>query len=64
MEKLRIDKVPAKDEVTREMIKSERDLVKYSIRKLYNRAFDSHLISENWRTPVILPPWQRRKERV
>ena len=57
-------KAADKDEVTREMIKGEFDRVVDSIWRLYNMAFESDVVPEDWRSAVILLLYNGKGERT
>ena len=64
MEKLKNGKVAGKDEVTGEMIKCGGNRVVGWIWRLYNMAFESGVVLENWRSAVIIPLYMGKGEKT
>ena len=64
MDKLQDGKAAGKDEITGEMIKGEGDRVVNWIWRLCNMAFESGIMSEDWRSAVIIPLYKAKEERT
>ena len=64
MDKLQDGKAAGKDEITGEMIKGEGDRVVNWIWRLCNMAFESGIMSEDWRSAVIIPLHKAKEERT
>ena len=61
---MRVGKVVSKDEVTGEMVKDGDDMVVDWIWRLCNVAFESDVVSEDWRFFVIVPLNKGRREKT
>ena len=62
--KLSVGKAAGKDEITRGMIKGGGDRAVDWIWRLYNMAFDSSLVPEDWRSAVTVPLYNGKLERI
>ena len=64
VDKLKNGKAAGKDEITGEMIKGGGDRVMDWIWRLYNMAFESGVVAEDWRSIVIVPLYKSKGERT
>ena len=64
VDKLKNGKAVAKDEIIGEMIKCGGDRMVDWIWRLYNMAFESGVVSEDWRFAVIVPLYKVKGERT
>ena len=64
MGKLKNGKAAGKGEITGEMIKGGGDRVMDWIWRLYNMAFESGVVPEDWRSTVIVPLYKGKRERT
>ena len=62
--KFKSGKAAGKDEITGEMIKGRGDRVVDWIWRLCNMAFKSSVVSEDWRSAVIVPMYKGKGERA
>ena len=62
--KLKNGKATGKDEITREMIKGGGDRVVDWIWSLCNMVIESGVVSEDWRSAVIIPLYKGKGERT
>ena len=63
VDKLKNRKAAAKDEITGEMIKCWGDRVLDWIRRLFNMAFESGVVPEDWKSAVVVPLCKGKRER-
>ena len=62
--KLKNEKAAGMDEIAEEMIKSGGDKVVDWILRLYNMAFESGVVPEDWRSVVIVPLYKGKGEKT